>query len=143
MALGFPILGENVKITKVNAYAASAGTDIETASVDMAGFDGVTFVGEMITANASNFITVETSTDDSSFADLLGSKITPGTSGDSFAVTIHKPLERYLRVEVDRGGTNTAMGSIFAFQYGARKVPVSHASTVDHETHISPARGTA
>ncbi len=143
MALGFPIPTENVKCTKVNAQAASAGTAINSSSVDMQGFEGVVFVGEMVTANASNFANAATSSDDASFNDLEGSKVTPGSDGDCWQICIHKPLERYIRCEVDRGGADTAVGTIYAFQYGARKVPVTHGSTVDTETHISPAEGTA
>ena len=143
MAMGFPLLAENVKISIVNAQASSAGSAINSSSVDMAGFDGVIFFGEMVTANASNFVNIATSLNDSSWADLLGTKVTPGDNGDGGAVTIHKPLERYLRMEVDRGGANTAFGTIYALQYGARKVPVTHGSTFDSEVHISPIRGTA
>ena len=134
---------KNVKITMVNDAAASAGTAIDSDSVDMAGFDGVVFVDQMTTANASNFANVATSSDDSSFNDLLGSKVTPGDSGDSWAIEIHKPLERYLRCEVDRGGANTAVGAIYAFQYTGRKVAVTQGTTIDSEIHAGPAEGTA
>ncbi len=121
----------------------SNGTAINSDSVDMAGFDGVVFMGTMTTVNASNFANVATSTDDSSFADLLGSKVTPGDDADQWAIEIHKPLERYLRCEVDRGGANTATEAIFAFQYTARLAAVTQGTTIDNELHASPARGTA
>ncbi len=143
MALGFPLLTENCKFTLALAYSSSAGTALDSASVDMAGFESVCFFGEMITANASNFCNLATSSNDSSFNDLLGTKVTPGSSGDAALITIVKPLERYIRMEVDRGGTNTAFGTIWAVQWGARKVPVTHGSTVDSEVHISVAEGTA
>ena len=131
------------KVTLVNAEAASAGTAVNSSSVDMQGFDGVVFIGTMVTANASNFANLATSTDDSSFSDLLGTKVTPGDNGDQFMIDLFNPLERYIRLEVDRGGANTVVGEIFAIQYGQHKSPQTHGSTVDNETHISPARGTA
>ncbi|MCH7573603.1 MAG: hypothetical protein IIA59_00600 [Candidatus Marinimicrobia bacterium] len=136
-------LTKNVKVTLVKAEQSSGGGAINSDSVDMQGFEGVVFIGTMVTANASNFASVAQSADDSSFNDLAGTKVTPGDAGDQFMIDIYKPLDRYLRVDIDRGGANTVVGEIFALQYGARKVPVSHGSTIDSEVHVSPAEGTA
>lgn len=136
-------LSKNVKITKVKALSASAGTAVNSDSVDMAGFDGVVFFGRIATANAANFGNVAQSSDDSVFADLAGTKVVPGDDADSFSIDVYKPTKRYLRCEVDRGGVNTIVGDIYAVQYGAHKKPTTHGATVDSETHISPAEGTA
>jgi hypothetical protein len=134
---------KNVKITLVNDAAASAGTAVNSSSVDMAGFDGVVFVGKMATVNATNSAHVATSSDDSAFNDLLGTSVVPGDDADSWAIEVHKPLERYLRCEVVRSGANTALGEIYAFQYTARKAAVTQGTTIDSEVHASPAEGTA
>ena len=134
---------KNVKITKVKALSTSAGTAVDSDSVDMAGFDGVIFVGRIATSDAANFANVAQSTDDSSFADLLGTKVVPGDDADSFCIDVYKPLERYLRCEVDRGGANTIVGDIYAIQYGAHKAPTTQGATIDSELHITPAEGTA
>ena len=136
-------LTKTTKIIKANAYAASAGTAINSSSVDMSMFESVTFRAEMITANASNFCNLATSDDDVTFVDLAGTKVTPGTNGDCAAIEVVKPLERYIRMEVDRGGANTAVGTIYADVKGAHNMPVTHDTVVDVETHISPAEGTA
>lgn len=133
----------DIKCTLVKDTQTSAGTAINSSSVDMTGFDGVVFVGKMTTANASNFANAAQSANDSSFADLEGTKVTPGDSGDSWWINVYKPTDRYVRCEVDRGGADTVTGEIYAFQYGAAKPPVTHGATIDAETHISPAEGTA
>ena len=136
-------LSKRVKFSLVKAAQSSAGTAVDSDSVDMQGYEGVIFLGTMTTANASNFANAATSSDDSSFNDLLDTKITPGTNGDSWLLDIYRPLERYLRCEVDRGGTNTATGEIFAMQYGGIKHPQSPTATIDAELHVTPAEGTA
>lgn len=136
-------LSKNAKLTLVKATQPSAGTAVNSDSVDMEGFDGVMFFGSITTANAANFANAAQSSDDSTFADLEGTKVVPGDNGDSFLIDIYKPTDRYVRCEIDRGGTNTITGDIYALQYCGRKVPVSHGSTIDAETHISPAEGTA
>lgn len=139
-------LSKNVKITLVKDTQTSAGTAVNSDSVNMAGFEGVVFLGKMTTAHASNFANAAGSDDDGSsdaFADLLGTKVTPGDSGDSWLIDVYRPLEQYVRCEVDRGGANTVTGEIYAIQYGAKTAPTSHGSTIDAETHVSPIEGTA
>ena len=137
-------LTKNCKVTRVKAESASAGTAVNTDSVDMSGYEGVVFIGCMVTAHASNFVNLAQSSDDSTFDDLAGTKVTPGTSGNMFMVDLYKPSDRYVRLEVDRGGANTVVGEIVAIQYGpTRKAPVTHGTTVDSEVHVSPAEGTA
>lgn len=134
---------KNCKITKVNARATSAGTAINTSSVDMAGFGGVVFIGQMDTANAGNSANVAQSADDTTFADLAGTAVVTGDDADSFAIDVKDPTDRYVRCEIDRSGANTAVGEIYAIQYDPRKAPVSQGATIDGETHVGPAEGTA
>ena len=136
-------LNKNVEITKVKALSASAGTAVNSDSVDMAGFDGVVFFGRIATADAANSGNVAQSSDDITFVDLAGTKVVPGDDADSFSIDVYKPTKRYLRCEVDRGGADTIVGDIYAVQYGAHKKPTTHGATIDSETHISPAEGTA
>lgn len=137
-------LSKNVKITKVKALSASAGTAIDSDSVDMAGFDGVVFFGRIATSDVANFANVaQSTTSGGSYADLAGTKVVPGDDADSFSIDVYKPTKRHLRCEVDRGGADTIVGDIYAIQYGAHKKPTTHGATIDSETHISPAEGTA
>ena len=139
-------LSKNVALIKVKALSASAGTAINSDSVDMQGWEGVMFFGRIATVDAVNFANAAQSSDDGSadaFADLAGTKVTPGDDADSFLIDVYRPLERYVRCEVDRGGANTIVGDIYAIQYGPKVKPTTHGSTIDAETHISPAEGTA
>lgn len=139
-------LNKNVKVVLAKAAQTSAGTAITTTGIDTQGFEGVMFVGSIATVNAANFAKAQQSSDDGSsdtYADLEDTKNVPGDDGDSFLIDINKPRERYVRVYIDRGGANTATGDVYAILYGASKRPVSHGSTIDAETHASPAEGTA
>jgi len=136
-------LTKNAKVTMVLAAAGSAGTALNSASVDMEGYDGVVFFGSIATVNAANFANVAQSADDSTFADLAGTKVVPASNGDSFMIDIYRPGKRYVRCEIDRGGAATATGDIYAIQYQARKAPVTHGATILSEVHASPAEGTA
>jgi len=136
-------LSKNTKLTKVKALSSSAGTAINSDSVDMAGFEGVMFFGRVASEDSGNSANVAQSDDDVTFADLAGTKVVTGDDADSFLIDIVKPTKRYLRCEVNRGGTDTIVGDIYAIQYGARVAPTSQGATIDAETHISPAEGTA
>lgn len=138
-------LSKNVKVTPVMAYA-SAGTGTTTGTIlDMQDFEGVMFVGGAIgTANTGNYYKVQqgAESDLSDAADLEGTKLVPGDDGDSICIDVYRPRERYVRIVRVRGASTTG-GAVIAIQYGPKKAPTSHASTVDSETHISPAEGTA
>ena len=139
-------LSKHVKLTMVKVDTATGGTAVDSDSVDMAGFEGVIFFVEMDTANAANFANLAQSSDDGSadaFADLAGTKVVPGDAGDTAMIDCYRPLERYVRMEVDRGGADTVLGEIWALQYGAHKKPTTHGTTIDSELHVSPAEGTA
>ncbi len=136
-------LSKNVKLSLVKDLTATGGTAVNSASVDMQGFEGVMFFVKLATANAANFINAAQSADDVTFNDLLGSKVVPGDNGDVAMIDVYRPIDRHVRLEVDRGGADTVLGEIYAVQYGGKNVPVTHGSTVDSETHISPAEGTA
>lgn len=131
-------LSKNTTLTKVLALSASAGTALDTASVDMSGFEGAMFFGRVATNNASNFAYLAQSSDDSTFVDLAGTRVVPGDDADSFLIDIYRPTERYVRCELIRSGANTIIGDIYCFQYGAKTAATSHGSTIDAETHISP-----
>jgi len=131
---------KQLKITRVKAGQSSAGTEVDSDSVDMAGFDGVIFIGSIATANAGNYMKVQGSDDNSTFSDLEGTKVVPGDDGDQAKIEIHRPRHRYLRAVIIRAGANTATGDIYAIQHSTSKAPITND---DAETHISPAAGTA
>lgn len=139
---------DNHKVDRVQGATAAGTTDIDSDSVDMQNFESVCFIVTFgtITAGAVTDIHVETSTDDSTFADLADTAITVAADDDdqTFMVEIIKPLERYLRLTVTRGTQNAVVETIYAIRALARKGPVTNAvaDDVTLESHISPARGT-
>lgn len=137
-------LSSSIKITKVEDHTTAGTTDVDSASVDMAGYEGVLFLTSFGTAAADNYISAQQSTDDSSFADLLGSKVGATASDEDVWVDVYRPLERYVRVHVELG-TSSTVESIWAIQYGGRKQPVDNATTgtIIGEAHVSPIEGTA
>lgn len=124
-------LSKDTLITQVNAATVSGAGAVNTASVDMAGWEGCIFVCKVATADAGNSMKVAQSANDSSFADLTGSSVTVGTAGDVAELDVAKPGDRYLRAEFDRSGLATALGEVWAIQYGARKKPTTPAVTTD------------
>lgn len=138
-------LAKNLKVTKVIA-AATAGTgNTEGTELNMAGFDGVIFLGgAMGTANAGNYFKLQQDeeTGMASAADLEGSKITPTTDGYAIKVDLYRPLEQYVRIYAVRGASST-LGDVYAIQYSIAKTPVDDATGIESEFHISPDEGTA
>jgi len=136
-----PTLLNDVKVTIVKTTQATGTSAVNTDSVDMTGYDGVLFLGAFATANAGNYINAAQSADDSTFADLEGTKQTPGTNGDLIAVDIFRPQDRYVRLEMVRAGATTVTETFMAIQYRGRKGAITSVAT--QETHVSPDEGTA
>lgn len=142
-------LTKNDKISLVvtPTEGAAATSDINGASVDMQGFEGVTFICTMgaITSTAVTSIKAQQSTDDSAFSDLEGTAQTIADDDDDkvFYIDVYKPQKRYVRPVIDRATANAVVASVVAVQYGARKAPVTHGPGVSGEAHVSPDEGTA
>jgi len=139
-------LGQNTKITEALAYA-SGTADREGAIIDMAGFEGVLILvhSAAIATGATYKIKAQQGaaaalTD---AADLAGTGITIADTEDD---TVHwidvKPVERYVRLVVDKDTVNICAESAVYIQYGPQGIQTPIASTVG-ETHHLPAEGTA
>ncbi len=136
-------------------YPLSAGTsDVNSESVDMANYDEVTFLVTLgtISSSGSVDVKVQESSNNSDWADLAGSA--QAQAGDTksnkmIAVSVRKPLKRYLRLAITRGdGGNSVIQSVHAVLRGPRKSPVSQSTGAGQfnatpEQHISPVAGTA
>ena len=127
-------LVKNVKKTLVQApLAVAASTSRASAHVDMANFDGVEFTGTLgtyaSTANAALKVQVSTST--TSWADLSGATAssTASKADGLLIIDVPRPRQRYVRTFLTHTTTGGEYGGTVASQYGARKLPVSHAST--------------
>lgn len=144
-------LAKNTKVSIAVAPASGvAGTsDINGATLDMSGFEGVLMVVTFgaITGSAVTSIKAQQGADSglSDAADLAGTAQTIADTDDekTFYIDLHKPQERYVRLVVDRGTQNAVVASAHYIQYGAHTMPTTHGTNVSGETHISPAEGTA
>lgn len=141
-------LSSNVKITKVADHSGAAQTAVNSAGVDMLGYEGVLFLTSFGTPAADNLVNVAVSSDDDvadSYADVLGSAVAQGGASDEDAwIDVYRPVERYVRLEAARG-TSSTLESIWAIQYGARKGPIDNTTTgtIAGELSVSKAEGTA
>lgn len=128
------------RLTNVSTGAATGGTAVNSAAVDMQGWDGVVFVGRLATSNAGNHMNAAQATaTGATFNDLESTAITDETH---MRLDIYRPQKRYVRAEFDRSGTNTAVGDVWAIQYNGRDLPVSTSDNVG-EFHATPTEGTA
>jgi len=145
-------LSEETKASiAITPAAGVAGTtDLNGAILDMQGWDGVimTVVFGVITATAVTSVKAQQDTDPAggTMADLLGTGQTVADDADdkAFEIDLKRPLERYVRLVVDRGTANAVVSSAMYRQYRARnRPPAAQGTNVALERHLSPIEGTA
>ena len=142
--------GKDMKISQaITVTNGAAGTsDINGATLDMSGFEGVLIAVQMgaIVSGAVTTIKAQQGdeSDGSGMSDLLGTSQTVADDDDekTFYIDLKKPTKRYVRLVVPRATQNATLTATY-LQYGASKQPTSHGSNVSGETHIGPAEGTA
>lgn len=144
-------VSKNHKITQAIAPSdgVAATSDINGVTLDMQDFEGVlvTITFGVITSGAVTTIKMQqdSASGMGTAADLLGTSQTIADTDDDgvFYIDLVKPRERYVRLVVPRATQNAVVASALYEQYGYRKPPVTHATEVSGELHISPAEGTA
>ena len=142
-------LSTSGKVTRVSNAVAAGTATTNCSSVDMKGFDGVTFIVSVGAIVATGTVTVKAqqSEDDSSFADLEGTAVAYTDADDNKVaiLEITKPRERYVRPVVITATANGTIDSVIAIQTSADAEPITHDSTtvVGSEQHLAPAEGTA
>lgn len=138
-------LAKNVEWRRIapNASAATtmtlsaATTNVNSASVDSFGFDGVTFVAVLgaLTATATIAFSVEGSVDGSGgWTAISGAAYasTADSDDDKLVVLEAKNLQyRYVRLATVRGTANSVLDGLIAVLSGAANVPVSQGATVE------------
>lgn len=138
-------LSSNVKLTKVADHSTAATSAVNSAEVDMQGYEGVLFITSFGTAAADNTVNgAQSSVSGGTFVDLLGTSVASGTSDEDVWLDIYRPIDRFVRLEAARG-TSSTLESIWAIQYGPKKMIVDNTTsgTIIGELHESPAEGTA
>lgn len=138
-------LSDKVAIRSALATTTAGTSEIDGATIDMQGFEGVLFIAKFGTAAANNALQAQQDSDSAmgSPADLEGTLVGVGASDEIVYLELNKPKERYVRVQAERG-TSTTLDWAVAILYGARKQPVDNtvAGTIYGELHVSPAEGT-
>jgi hypothetical protein len=138
------------QVRKALAYA-SGTADRNGIVIDTAGAEEVTFIVTFATIAAGAVTSVKVqqgaASNMSDAADLEGTGISVAADDDDqvFMIDIVKPLERYLRVVIDKDASNATAESAVAVLSGRRKKPCDNNITDEttSEIHISPAEGTA
>lgn len=144
-------LSQNIKITRVVNGAAAGTTDFNGTTLDMESFEGVLFIAAFGALTATQVTQIKAQqgaqSDMSDAADLAGSLVGPLADADGnkmLALDVYHPQKRYVRCIVDRGTANAVVDGVIAIQYGARKAPTSHDTSVKvAKLQVSPAEGTA
>ena len=130
------------------AAGAAAQTAITSSAVNMAGFEGVTFIvpiGPITTAGVQSLKIQQSSDDGSSdnYSDILGSSQTIADSEDNTTryVDVFRPEKQYLKLVISRATQDSTFGAVTAIKWGANRKPVTQ--TALGEAFSTPAEGTA
>jgi len=128
---------------------AAGSTNINGATLDMSGAEGVQMIVQFGVIVASGVQSIKAQqgdqSDGSDMSDLLGTGQTVADTDDekTFYIDLYRPEKRFVRLVVLRATQNATLSAIYQ-QYGAMKKPVTHEATVIvGEQHSSPAEGTA
>jgi len=143
-------LGKNTYIRTALDYA-SGTADREGEIMDMQHAEAVLMIVKFATiaGGATTSVKAQSGTDATmtDAADLEDTGITVAADDDDqiFVIDLYRPTERYVRVYVDKDGSNAAAESAIYIKYGVRKAPVDNdvANEVTYELHVSPDEGTA
>ena len=129
---------ENVLITRViSTQGDGTGTDDGTI-LDMQGYEGVMFVAHFADVDDTSVLTLQAQQDElnagGGMATLTGNAtFTAGAANaddDCLVLDVYRPEKRYIRVQLVVATANAIVASVIAYQYGARKTPVTQGSTV-------------
>ncbi len=132
-------LSKNVKVIRVmNGVSAGMGDEQAGQPVDMAGFEGVTFIVLMgaISAGAQVELRAEQGAllDVSDGVELQGKVVIPESASNKAVVfEVFRPLPgrgRYIRPIISRVGANVAIDGVIAIQNDPRTRPTEHDVTV-------------
>lgn len=116
----------------------AAGTsDVNGASFDMAannGYDSVMFVAAVgvLTATQVTQMHAESSPDDSTFTDIVGSQTDAMADDDDdqlIVLEVIRPDERYIRPVLERGTANAVIDGVIAIGFNAKHEPTTHDAT--------------
>lgn len=140
----------DVKVDTALDLVAAAATDRTGAVIDMTGYRGVLMCVKFGVIDATAVTSIKAqqgaTANLADAADLEGTGIAVAADDDNqvFIIDLYEPVERYVRVFVDKDTGNTQEMAWYV-RYGARHRPTVNTVTdaVTYERHMSPAEGTA
>lgn len=146
-----PMLGKDIEIREVGApLSASSSIDDNSDRIDMAGYEGVIFVGAMtdsVNGGVATFTVEQNSADSDTGMSALAGAVATKTSaadddlnGKTLKVEVYRPRERYVQLVRKSATQNIAYSSLFAILYGSKKLPITeHSSNSAAAAVTSPA----
>lgn len=137
---------KNIEVVRVENATVAGTSDLAGEVIDMAGWDGVTFIyaiGTLSAGQVTKLIAHQDVASDGSFT-ALPTAVTSAMSDDDsnklLILDIYKPTKRYVRPTLDRHTANAVLDSGIAIKYRGSKSPVTQGSTVSQvATVASPA----
>jgi hypothetical protein len=133
-------LGKDCKIVRVSNKVAAGTSSVDSSRADMTGFDSVIFLAAVdtsLTTATLQLIAKSNAADStsSSTTEVTGTTITDSggnQANQDFAITVHRPQNRYAYVTAVRGVANLALNAIYAILFNASKgpLPVTQPATV-------------
>jgi hypothetical protein len=136
-------LNQNVEIRVAKAHQTAATANFDSGYVDVANRETVRFIVPFVTGHASAHyasVSMADTTTGSGVKTVVGSKVLATTAKPTVVIEIIRPRKRYVKAVVVRG--SVAVGPVLAELAGPTKAPVSAASAINMETHLSPSSGT-
>ena len=123
---------QNVKVSSALDYAS--GTADRTGSIlDMSGYEGVVCIVKLATVAAGGLTSFHMQQDTAaamgSAANINGTQqfIDGDDDNDIIVLEVREPTERYVRVYVNKDGSNACAESAVYIQYGPGYAPVTNA----------------
>jgi len=129
-----PTLLENQKLIRHSGPVAAGTSAIEPTGIDTTGFSRVAFICPVGTIVATGTVTatIQTSSDNSTFADVSGATVALTDSDDDslIALELNSPDERYVRLRIVRATANSDIDGVVALLGDPGTAPVTHDSSV-------------
>lgn len=130
-------LAANVETIRVANAAAAAQTDVEGASIDLAGKIGVRFIaalGDVTVSSALEFRAEFRDDPSDPWVPVEGEITHTATATDAdnklLILDVVRPEKRFVRCVLERGSANAAVDGIIADVYGPKYTPVEQGATV-------------
>jgi hypothetical protein len=128
----------NNRLAVVEAAATAGQTTLDSDVVDMAGFDGVTFVALLGDVTVDSVLTLtlqhgdEVGGGDMESTAIVATHTATASDADSKILVVegYMPTKRYARARLARGTANAVVGGIIAIMSGPKVAPVTQDATV-------------